>query len=255
MKNRKWGVAIAIALLLSCLLTVSALATEQVQITSTHTNNDGTVTVNWNNPNSGTVTVASMVIGNESAGNTLVPEFNITGSSYTFRNLAPGMDYYLFVIPGVETNYADAAVVSIPELPDFTDFRFSILDLHLTHFIPKGSSYKYNYSEDLSPQEIYNMLDEQAFMVKIDFRHQTFNDSFTLPILTVVTSPTGYVVADAREVTISEDSYGFWQTMAYMNDAFSNMHDASGQIPTGEYSVKVYLDGGFVGESSFTIYP
>lgn len=253
MRKRKWIAALVLAMLLVCLSAAGALALEQVKFTSMKQNDDGTVTVTWDNPNGGAVTMGSLVIGNDDAANQIVPEFDVTGNSYTFRNLAPGMDYYLLVFPGVELDYGDICMVSIPELPAFDDFRFTILDLHLTHFVPRGSNYKYNYSKDLTPQEIYNMLDDHYFMVKIDFRHQTFNKSFTLPILTVVTSPNGCVVADAREITISEDSYGLWQTMAYMNNAFAAMHDMNGKIESGEYSVKVYLDGGFVGESSFTI--
>ena len=45
----------------------------------------------------------------------------------------------------------------------------------------------------------------------------------------------------------------FWITMLYMNDAFENMHEAYGRIPAGKYKVKLYVDGGLVGQTSFTI--
>lgn len=244
---------LVLALMLSCLFAVCALADDAITITSVRTNYDGTVTITWDNPNGGALTVGSLVAENEDAGNQISVEFDVYGSSYTYTNLAPGVDYMLLVFPGVDVSSAAIQTVTVPEPGNFDDFRFTIKDVNLCYFVPKGNDYTYNYAKDLSNDKIYDMLDEKQFLVRIDFRHANLSQTQTLPVLTVVTSPTGHVVTDYDYVDITAGYIGFWRTMVYMNDALSRMHDLHGEIPTGKYSVKVYLDGGYVGESSFTI--
>lgn len=238
---------------LVCLLPVCALALEPVKITSMNDNGDGTVTITWDNPNNGVVTVGSLAMSGLDAGNAIVPDFDITGNTYTFKNLAPGLEYGLVVMPEVELDYADLQFIEVADVPEFDDFHFVVKDANLTHFLPTESSYSYNYANDLSNEKIYDLLDERQFWVKIDFSHLSHRNSFTVPVLTVVTSPTGYVETDADEIEITANCIGFWRTMVYMNGALEAMYETSGEIPTGEYNVKVYLDGAFAGESSFVV--
>lgn len=243
---------LVLTLLISCLYTSCALAVQPITITSVNNNADGSVTIGWDNPNSGTVTVGSLVMSDDAAANQIIVESEVYGSSYTFCELAPGVEYALLVMPELDINNAGIEFVTAPEMPAFDDFRLSVTDVNLTYFVPKGSSYTYNYATDLSPDEIYDLLDEKQFWVRINFRHADFNNSFTVPVLTVVTSPTGNVTTQYDDLEITKDTIGFWRTMVYMNNSFENMHE-NGGIPSGKYSVKVYVDGGYVGESSFTI--
>lgn len=232
---------------------VCALAAQPITITSVTDNGDATTTITWDNPNSGTVTVGSIVYDSGEAGNQIIADFEITGNTYTFRNLAPQVDYLLLVCPGTDLENAGVVPYTPPAVGDFDDFYFTLQEAKLAYFVPKGDSYSYNYADSLSNSEIYDLLDEKQFWVKVDFDHVTYTNDFTFSTLTVVTSPTGYVVTVADDLEIPKYTTGFWQTMVYMNDALAIMHEANGEIPTGEYNVQFYMDGRFAGEDSFTI--
>jgi len=251
---KKWQ-SLVLLVVLMVVLPMCAMALEPVKITSTTDNGDGTVTITWDNPNSGTVTVGSLVWQNQESGNMIIPEFEVSGNTYTFNNLAPGMEYALLVMPDVELDYADMVTVRVQDVPEFDEFQFRMKDANLTYFVPTEENYSYNYTTNTNNDKIYELLDEKQFWMKIDFGHQNRSTTIVVPILTVVTSPTGFVWAVPDEVELTKNTIGFWRTMVYMNDAFQMMHDASGEIPTGEYSVKVYLKGKFVGEDTFVIKP
>ena len=251
----------AISILLTLVLTVAlcvapagALAAQPITITSVTQNDDATVTITWNNPNGGTVTVGSLIMDDGTAGNRINAEFDVVGSTYTYRNLAPGQNYVLLVFPGVDLENAGMEMISVPEITQkFEDIYFVVKDANLAYFDVHGDSYSYNYASGLNNREIYDMLEDKQFWVKIDFDHVAFSYAQNFQSLTVVTSPTGYVATSALDIEIAEYTTGFWQTMVYMNQALADMHDANGEIPTGKYTVEVYLDGNFVGESYFMI--
>ena len=254
MLGRKWIASAILAAMLCCILVSCALAVESISITSVVDHGNGKVTVGWNNPNGGVVTVGSLVNGSAEAGNRINIETDITGDSYTFENLAPGLDYFLMVMPGLDLDHAGIEMITVQEPPAFDDFRLTLKDSGLMYAVFKDNgSYSYNYADELSPSKIFELAQEKAFLVRLDFRHPTFSSKKTVQILTVVTSPTGYVVADYRDMDIPANCVGFWQTTAHMNDALLTMHDDLGAIPSGRYDVKVYVDGGFVGETSFKI--
>lgn len=254
MMKAKWMAIVMLAVMLCAACASCALAMEPIEITSTVDHGDGTVTVYWNNPNGGMVTVGSLVNGSEEAGNRIVIETDIWGDSYTYRNLAPGMEHILLVMPEMELNYAGLDLITVKEPPEFDDFNLRITDCYLMYAVFKeDGNYSYNYAKDLSRQKMYDMLWDKAFLVRLDFRVPASGSNRNLPILTVVTSPTGYVVTDYRELEIAANYIGFWQTTAYMNEALLNMHDQHGEIPAGRYDVKVYVDGAYAGETSFTI--
>lgn len=94
--KKAWVLLLA-AVLLCCLLPIAALGMEQVEITSVDIHRNGSVTVKWNNPNSDTVTVGCIPML-EGTGNKFLIEQGVTGSSYTFNILAPGVEYLLAVI-------------------------------------------------------------------------------------------------------------------------------------------------------------
>ena len=250
---KKAWVLLMAAVLLCCLLPVAALGMEQVEITSVDVHRDGSVTVKWNNPNSGTVTVGCLPMLDTETGNKFLIEKNVTGSSYTFNILAPGVEYLLAVIPGTDTNYAGLELVTVPEPGPFDEFRLSITDTYLTYFVPKGNTYSYNYANELTNERIYELLDEKQFWVRLSLSLSARSSTISCPALTVVTAPNGYVATQYSDLQFKEGWQSFWITMLYMNDAFENMHEACGRIPAGKYKVKLYVDGGLVGQTSFTI--
>ena len=251
----KTGILVTLLLaLVICIAPLSAFAAQPITITSVTVNDDATVDITWNNPNGGKVTVGSLVVDDGTAGNRIMAEFDVSGSSYTYRNLAPGLDYYLLVFPDVDLNNAGLELASIPEITrQFEDIYFDVQDANLTYFVTSGSNYSYNYAKDLTNDEIYDLLEKKEFWVKMDFNHVSFSYDQSFQSLTVVTSPTGYVTTSAVEITIPKYTTAFWQTMAYMNQAFADMYAATGEIPSGEYTVDFYLDGHFAGDSSFYI--
>ena len=252
--NRKWCAACFLTVMMCLAFAACALAAQPVTITSTVDHGDGRVTVRWNNPNSGPVTVGSLVNGSEQARNRINIETDIWGDSYTYTNLAPGLEYILLVMPELDLDYAGMDVVTVGELPEFDDFRLQISDCYLMYAVFKDDgNYSYNYAKDLTTKKMLELLHERSFLVRLDFRHKTLGDSRTYPVLTVVTAPTGYVVTDYRDITIPKNCVGFWQTTAHMNDALLTMYEDHGYVPTGRYDVKVYMGGEFVGETSFKI--
>ena len=237
-----------------CLGTTVALAAQPITITSTNINSDGSVTIRWNNPNGGKVTVGSLVMDDGQAGNRINVEFDVAGSAYTYYDLAPGREYALLVFPDVDLDNAGVEYVNLPAITRrFDEIHFEVQDANLAYFTLKNGSYSYNYAKNLTNREILNMLDEKEFWVKVDFNHVAFSYDQYFQSLTVVTSPTGYVATAAQTIEIPAYTTGFWQAMVYMNDALLNMHEANGQIPTGKYTVEVYLDGTFAGDSYFYI--
>ena len=237
-----------------CAAPLGALAAQPISITSVNVNDDASVSITWDNPNGGKVTVGSLILDDGTAGHRINAEFDVSGSSYTYRNLAPGQNYYLLVFPGTDLENAGLDIVSVPEITrKFDEFYFVLQDANLAYFDLKGDSYSYNYAKDLTNREIYDMLDAKQFLIKMDFDHITFSYDQSFHGLTVVTSPTGYVTTSALEVEISKNTTAFWQAMAYMNQSFADMYDANGEIPKGKYTVEFYMDGCFVGESYFNI--
>jgi len=252
--NRKWMFSIFLAALLCLTITACALAAEPITVTSTTDHGDGTVTIRWDNPNGGAVTIGSLVNGSEQARNRINIETDVWGDSYTYTNLAPGLEYILLVMPELELENAGMDIVTVGDVPEFDDFRLQIKDCYLMYAVFKeNGDYSYNYAKDLTTQKMLDLLYERSFLVRLDFRHTTFSNSKKYPILTVVTSPTGYVVTDYRDITIPANCLGFWQTTAHMNDALLTMYEDHGYIPTGRYDVKVYVGGEYVGETSFKI--
>lgn len=252
MMKKTWLAALAMALLV-CLLPVMALALEKVEITSVTDNGDCTATMRWNNPNGGKVTVGAMAMTDDAAGNKLMIERNVTGSSFTFSTLAPEVDYLLLVCPDLELDYAGVEPFRMSEPGKFDDFHFSVKDTNLMYFVMKGNDYSYNYAHDLSNDRIEDLLDEKDFWVRMNISVSARSKDTTLSTLVVVTSPTGYVATSASDMTIEKDWISFWRTMIYMNDAFEEMIEATGEIPTGKYQVKLYVDGRLANTSSFTI--
>lgn len=245
---------LSVIMMFVCIVPLNAQASQPISITSVVDNGDSTVTITWDNPNSGKVNVGYLLYDDGSAGNRITADFDISGSSYTFNTLAPGYDYVLLVFQGQDLDNAGMELYSAPAATPLEDFYFSVLDANLAYFTTTSSgSYSYNYATKLSNRKIYDMLDEKDFWVKIDFEHLAHTNELHLPILTVVTAPTGYVIAQADETELSEYVTSFWKTMVYMNDELSYLHQLHGEIPTGEYKVEVYLDGHYVGESSFVI--
>lgn len=253
MMNRKWTIAMLLAALLCCAMVSCALAAQPVEITSTVDHGDGKVTIHWNNPNGGNVTVASM-LSEAHGGNMISLETNVSGSSYTFEELAPGYEHILLAMPGFDTANAGVSVVTVKTPPEFDNFRLTLKESYLMYAVfREDGDYTYNYAKDLSPKKIQEMLEDKSFLVRLDFRHPTFSSSRTLPILTVVTSPTGYVATDYRDFRIPADCIGFWQTTLHMNGPLQAMYEENGSIPTGRYKVQVYVDGETVGETTFTL--
>lgn len=252
--RKTWLAALA-ALLAVCLLPGMALALEAVEITSIQDHGDGTVTMTWDNPNHGPVTVGYLVVADEAAGNRIQVETDVYDDSYTFTTLAPGREYALLVMPEMETDYMDVGGVTVSVPPAFDDFRISVTDTNLTYFVMKGNDYSYNYAHDLSNRKILELLDEKDFWVRMNISLSARSQTITLPVLVVVTSPTDYVVAQYSEMELEKDWISFWRTMVYMNDAFADMAEQTGEIPAGKYTVEVYLDGRFLDRSSFTMTP
>lgn len=251
--RKTWILALTLALLL-CLCPIVSLATEAIEITSVRSNSDGTVTIAWNNPNGGPVTVGSRVMNDSDTGNKILVEQNVTGSTYTFTDLAPGMEYALLVFPDLDLQYAGVELVTVPELPDYDGFRISVKDTNLTYFVMKGNNdYSYNYAHDLSNDRIYELLQEKQFWVRMNFNVSPRGQSVTLPTLVVVTAPNGYVLTDYSDMEVKKNWQSYWRTMIYMNGAFEDLYEACGEIPAGKYTVRLYVNHGFVSESSFTI--
>lgn len=94
---------------------------------------------------------------------------------------------------------------------------------------------------------------EKQFWIRLSLSLNARSSTISLPALTVVTAPNGYVATQYSDLQFKEGWKSFWITMLYMNDAFENMAEACGRIPAGKYEVKLYVDGGFVSQSSFYI--
>ncbi|MGN0996451.1 MAG: hypothetical protein ACI4PG_06055 [Candidatus Ventricola sp.] len=250
--RKAWLIALTLIWMI-CLCPVASLALETIEITSTKTNSDGTVTIAWNNPNGGSVTVGSLVLTEGETGNKILVEQNVRGSTYTYTNLAPGMDYALLVLPGLELQYAGIDYVTVPELPKFDQFRFTVKSTDLTYFVPKGNDYSYNYAHDLSNDKIYELMSEKQFWVRMNFSLSPRSRTLTMPTLMVVIAPNGYVATDYGDMEIKSKWESYWRTMIYMNGAFEDLHAQCGEIPAGKYIVRMYMDGCFVSETSFTI--
>ena len=112
-------ISILLALLLTltlCITPLSALAAQPITITSVTVNSDASVTITWNNPNGGKVTVGSLIVDDGTIGHRINAEFDVSGSMYTYRNLAPGKEYYLLVFPGTDLENAGLEIVNVPEI-------------------------------------------------------------------------------------------------------------------------------------------
>ena len=71
-----------------CAAPLGALAAQPISITSVNVNDDASVSITWDNPNGGKVTVGSLILDDGTAGHRINAEFDVSGSSYTYRNLA-----------------------------------------------------------------------------------------------------------------------------------------------------------------------
>lgn len=247
---------LALLLLVLLLLPVASLAADTVTITSVEDFGNCAVTVNFDNPLGGKTTLLALHEDYAvNKGGFSFGEASQYESSYTFYDLAPGETYMLYALNEDDSDSAGFYLHTVTEPMKYSSNDVRLYDVNLCYFRPDSvqGDYGYNYATKLSAGKIESMLHEEMFLIKADFRHNVFSSDFDQRILTVVRTPSGMVLTNATDTTISKDCVGFWLTVMYMNDAFNEMIESTGSIPSGRYDVEVYLEGKLLGTDSFTI--
>lgn len=242
-------------LALALLIPACAMAEGSVELISVEEGLYGFVTVEFNNPLGNTSTIIWAQEDYLNTGSTLYADQVSGESSYTILNMVPGETYMVGVMNDFDTSTVDLGMYSQPVPGEFEDYGLRLYDANLAYFRPDSvqGDYRYNYATDLTASKIEDMLDDNRFVIKVDFRHNVYSDDITCIALTVVKSPTGHVTAENALMTIHEDSNGFWQVMADMNESFEQMIEKTGSIPSGKYEVAVYVDGELLDTDTFTV--
>ena len=246
---------LAFLLVLMLLMPVCSMAASSVELISVEEVGNGMVTVRFDNSLGSTTTILWGQEDYVETGSKLYADQVKNESSYTIMNMAPGKTYLVGAMHDFDTNTADLTLFTVSVPGKFDEYGLRLYDVNLAYFRPDSvqGDYRYNYATDLSASKIESMLNDNRFVIKVDFRHNVYSDDIENFALTVVESPTGHLSSEACFITISEDCNGFWQVMADMNTSFEEMIEAGGSIPTGKYQVKVYVNGELLGEDSFTI--
>lgn len=247
---------LAMLLVLMLMVPACACGASYVEIDSLQDYGDCEVTVYFNNPFGGKTTFIAFHENYETEGSSpVIGQARKNDTSYTFYDLAPGETYTIYVMNETDTSTADSFDYTVSRASQYDSNNLRLYDVNLCHFRPDSvqGDYGYNYANDLSASKILSMLNDQNFMIKVDFRHSVYNQDFDRRALCVVKSPSGHVATAATTITIYKNCDGFWQTMMYMNDAFAEMYEANGYIPGGRYEVEIYVDGMLLGTDSFNI--
>jgi len=245
-----------VILIILLLFPIGAIGASNVTIDSVVDNADCAVTVYFENPLGGDTTFIAFHENYELSGSSVViGQTPKNQTSYTFLDLAPGEMYTIYAMNEMDIDSADSFDYTVRSVPEYDSKSIRLLDVNLCYFRPDSvqGDYGYNYAHDLSAQKVQSMLNEQMFMIKVDFRHSVYSSDFEQRLLTVIKSPTGHVATNATNVTIYKNCNGFWQTTMYMNNAFGEMLETNGSIPSGRYEVEIYLEGMLLGTDSFTI--
>lgn len=240
--------------------TKAYLATSSVgvNIVSIEDLENGFVTVTWVDLNSNGPYTAKFVENttgdfNTDRGSNLisVEADELTGSSYTYRYLAPGTSYWLTI-----TNADGAGVYfahTVPAAEPFADFTLTPSVQPILRATSGSAVSNMNVSA-FSAVEIGMNLCTHGLAVRLDFPHLDSRAEYTAQL--VITEPNGTHLVEYSG-TFPFESYekgGHYDWDFYSLEwyfaALTHVYDT---VPTGEYTMALYLDGKLAAEATFTV--
>ncbi len=242
-------------LLLAALLAPMAQAAPAKRMTATVTDNgNGTVTLTWEDPNGhGPYTLGFF---DKMTASYARDEWNcdlawtvtepVEENTYTFGDLLPGRSYWL-VVQDSQGSTIYVAYDAEPVQP------FHGMPITMGVKLRKQGPGGLEAVKAFSAKAIAEASDDVDYGARIQLDYGYLREARTYHGLVVLTAPTGAYVTVADELTFPQNSkYTFWNFYPFTFH-FDVMADVYGEIPTGAYTLSLYLDGQHVADYCFEV--
>lgn len=235
-----------------------AISDSGVNITGIERLADGSVTISWVDLNSNPPYRARFIENttgdfNTDYANNLVrlEAQDLTGLSYTYQYLVPGMSYWLTIVNA--DGHGVYIAYSVPEAEPFTDFTITPTLQPLMRISSGDETSDVNVSS-FSSAEIGLQLCEHGLYIRLDFPTLESDVEYTAQM--VITSPNGLTLTDSvfslPFAAHETGCYRYWEffNLAWYFDVLNRRYDT---VPAGEYTVTLYLDGKLAADATFTV--
>lgn len=244
MKKRIVAGLIMVVLLLS-FMPVSLAASRTFRVNSSvEMDQRGYVVVSWSDSsNRAPYEVDYCCTEGTAKQTTYIGATNVSTNKYALNNLCPGMRYKITVID----KYGDSAsaTIRVPQRQDLTSSR------------PRVGSIGYRYKTDkyvadssarafktLSASAIERNLNKgyvYGFYHKMQYYKKVRNVNVHNAVFAVI-APNGYINTNySTNYTLPRQ--GSWSFSFLCDQFFTNMYEANGYVPVGEYKFIVFLEG------------
>lgn len=243
---KKVWIALFVSLLIVAIATMASASADPTLNISTMENGD--VLVSWDAfGNESTYEVRYTIDGGHIRWGDY-ESTNVRGTSYTLTDLVPGQRYQIYVGNGNQSITQNYYI----HTEDFTGFKNDIrivLD-------PKNMKDGHTHMIDALSVRDIESGDGYAYGLRIEYHYPSLNNPRTYKSSLAISSPLGYVAyTHVEPFDMPKGStytyYGFFDLTYY----FETLRDDYGVIPTGTYSLELYLDGDLAGSNTFEVLP
>ena len=246
----------AAVLCLLALLAAPALA-DGLEITSVQLESNGFVTVTWQNEDGkGPYSLYYMIWHPETQTLDVAVRLDETtdGNRFTYKQLVPGVSYTLAVRDS-EKNIA-YKTVELPEKGRFQTSQKTKAVLSLKYKTKAGAKDRSaKTSKKLSASAIRKNLERgyaYGLGLKVKFNSKTSETSVHDGVV-AVWAPNGFLWSEGVRFTFNRKKGTSSEFPFLMSPLFPTLISQYGGIPTGEYKMKLFLEGQLYLEESFTI--
>ena len=220
--------------------------------------NKGISTISWTAENAGGTTFRlTLKAVNGDSGQTNWNLGTTTSTSLTTFQMMPGKSF-LITLYGDE-QYLDEKVYQVPEVDPFEDGQLKATSIRVgieTRYLAAGAQKPKR--QGLSASKILEAVQNSSgyYGFKYQMRMPTLAKQRYFYVQVFMEAPNGYLdIIKWEDVTFDRVSGGYqtlwWELLG--SDFFSNLYDATGEIPSGAYTVTMFWDGDFVNSQQINV--
>lgn len=176
---------------------------------------------------------------------------DLTGTSYTYQYLVPGVSYWL-VITNAEGDNVHIQY-DTPVSGTFTDFTVTASRQPMLR-AASGSAVSDLEVSAFSAAEIAMNVSEPGLYLRVDYPALDANREYVAQL--VITDPNGFALVDSAGMLPFEayenGAYRYWEFFS-LDWYFGVLDRMCDTVPTGEHTLTLYLDGKWAAETTFTV--
>lgn len=228
----------------------SAIAVNKISL-----NDDGTLNVTWSDSGKKSPYTLSVVQKRSNSyaddlanglGATVCEE-NISTTSGTAQLVVPGVDYWV-VVTDKDGNSSYKAYEA-GYAPRFYEFN---VDISMTLKYRRNNAYKEVSAFSASDFSRYHSTTTYGAYVLMDYPQLAYARHYTAII--AIETPKGDVIVDTfGDMDLDRGHWRYYWNFYELDEVLNILHDTYGNVPTGNYTFSLYLDGRFVTSTQFRV--